>query len=286
MRLEGFQPSRTLDNSQHSPPGTSTATGGTPVGHMGGTPMPRTIRLDACGLQCPGPIVKLSAALKDARDGDVVEIRTTDPAFAGDIDGFCRRTGHVFLGCSHEKGVATARIQKAERSPGACAAAGTPAAADRTGKNFILFSGDLDKAIATFIMANAAAAMGRKVSIFFTFWGLNILRKPKPAKVKKDFISTMFGWMMPRGSRKLGLSKMNMGGLGAKMIRTVMKKKQVDSLEELITMARQNGVELVACTMSMDVMGLHPEELIEGIKPAGAAAMLAHAEESDMSLFV
>ena len=281
-RDAGVPPAQTPANTQHVP--------SRPDQRGRDARVTTTIRLDACGLQCPGPIMKLAVALKDARHGDVVEIRTTDPAFAGDIDGYCRRTGHVFLGCGHEKGVATARIQKAAPPPAANTTAEatppTPAPAGGNGKNFILFSGDLDKAIATFIMANAAAAMGRKVSIFFTFWGLNVLRKPKPPAVKKDLISRMFGWMMPRGSKKLALSSMNMGGLGAKMIRAIMKKKHVDSLEDLIAAARQNGVELVACSMSMDVMGLKPEELIDGIQSGGAAAMLAHAEESDMSLFI
>jgi peroxiredoxin family protein len=153
-------------------------------------------------------------------------------------------------------------------------------------KNIIVFSGDLDKAIASFIIANASAAMGRKVSMFFTFWGLNILRKPEKVPVRKDVISKMFGFMMPRGSRKLGLSKMNMGGIGPKMIRSVMKNKNIDSLESLIQASIDNGVELIACTMSMDVMGIKMEELIDGVKPGGAAAMLANAEESDMSLFI
>ena len=122
--------------------------------------------------------------------------------------------------------------------------------------------------------------------MFFTFWGLNILRKPAKVSVKKDFISTMFGKMMPRGAGKLSLSKMNMGGMGAKMIRTVMKNKNVDSLEDLIKASLENGVELVACSMSMDVMGLKIEELIDGVKMGGAAAMIANAEESDMSLII
>ena len=240
----------------------------------------QTIMLDACGLQCPGPIVKLSGAVKEAKPGDVIEISTTDPAFASDIEGYCRRTGNEFLGMTSEKGVNVARIKKAQGEQNTCMAPSW------NGKNFIVFSGDLDKAIASFIMANAAAALGRKVSMFFTFWGLNILRKPEKVKVKKEFIAKMFGMMMPRGSKKLGLSKMNMGGMGAKMIRSVMKKKNVDSLEDLIAMAQGNGVELVACSMSMGVMGITTEELIDGVKLGGAAAMLAHAEESDMSLFI
>ncbi|MCL2488614.1 MAG: DsrE/DsrF/DrsH-like family protein [Oscillospiraceae bacterium] len=239
-----------------------------------------SIKIDACGLQCPGPIVKLSSALKEAQDEDIIEISTTDPAFASDIEGFCRRTGNIFIGMTGEKGVTTAKIKKMT------AAGNTSGISGDNGKNFIVFSGDLDKAIASFIMANASAALGRKVSMFFTFWGLNILRKPGKVKVKKDFLSKMFGMMMPRGSKKLKLSKMNMGGMGAKMIRSVMKKKNVDSLEDLIKMAQENGVELIACSMSMDVMGIKAEELIEGVTLGGAAAMLAHAEESDMSLFI
>ncbi|NLK46301.1 MAG: FAD-dependent oxidoreductase [Treponema sp.] len=241
----------------------------------------KLISIDACGLQCPGPIVKLSQAVKDADDGDIIEIATTDPAFASDVEGFCRRTGNVFLGMLSEKGVNKARIQK-----------GKPPVKNsmeqnaHDNKNIIVFSGDLDKAIASFIIANAAAAMGRKVSMFFTFWGLNILRKAKKQRVKKDFLSKMFGLMMPRGSKKLGLSNMNMGGMGPKMIRMVMKKKKIASLEELISQAQQSGVDLLACSMSMDVMGIKEEELIPGVKMAGAAAMLANAEESDMSLFI
>ncbi len=241
----------------------------------------KVIHIDACGLQCPGPIVKLGQALKEADVGDTIEISTTDPAFASDIEGFCRRTGHAFDGMTSDKGVSIAKITKAapdDASKNACG--------HGNGKNFIVFSGDLDKAIASFIMANAAAAMGRKVSMFFTFWGLNILRKPEKVNLKKDFMSRMFGLMMPRGSARLALSKMNMGGMGAKMIRRVMKTKHIDSLEDLIRQSQQNGVELIACAMSMDVMGIKLEELMDGVKTSGAAAMLAFAEESDMSLFI
>ncbi len=239
-----------------------------------------TIQVNACGLQCPGPIVKLAAAIKAANIGDVIEISTTDPAFASDIEGYCRRTGHVFISMVNDKGVSVAKIEKHEPLQNACNAS------TGNNKNLIIFSGDLDKAIASFIIANAAAALGRKVSLFFTFWGLNILRKNEKVAVKKDFISRMFGMMMPRGSKKLSLSKMNMGGMGAQMIRMVMKNKNVDSLEELIKLAQANGVELIACSMSMDIMGIQESELIEGVKMGGAAAMLANAEESDMSLFI
>ncbi len=241
----------------------------------------KAVRLDACGLQCPGPIVKLSAALKEAQNGEVIEISTTDPAFANDIEGFCRRTGNEFLGLESSKGISLAKIKKVEKSE-----PNSNLAVSRDKKNIIVFSGDLDKAIASFIIANAAAAMGRQVSMFFTFWGLNILRRPEKVKVQKNMVSKMFGAMMPRGSKKLKLSKMNMGGMGAKMIRGVMKEKNVDSLEDLIKLAQSNGVELIACSMSMDVMGIKEEELLDGVRLAGATAMLANAEESDMSLFI
>jgi NADPH-dependent 2,4-dienoyl-CoA reductase/sulfur reductase-like enzyme/peroxiredoxin family protein/rhodanese-related sulfurtransferase/TusA-related sulfurtransferase len=243
------------------------------------------LEINACGLQCPGPIMKLSEAIKKAENDDVIEITTTDQAFAADVEAWCRRTGNTFLGIASEKGITKASVKKGcvnTKSGGDCS---TPPS-EGNNKNIIVFSGDLDKAIASFVIANAAAAMGRKVSMFFTFWGLNILRKPTKVSVKKDFMSKMFGFMMPRGSKKLSLSKMNMAGMGPKMIRNVMKNKNVESLESLIQAAMDNGIELIACTMSMDVMGIKMEELIDGVKPGGAAAMLANAEESDMSLFI
>lgn len=153
-------------------------------------------------------------------------------------------------------------------------------------KTMIIFDGDLDKAIAAFIIANGAAAMGNKVNMFFTFWGLNILRKNEPVSVQKDIVSKMFGFMMPRGSKKLSLSKMNMFGIGAKMIRSVMKKQNVYSLEELIKQATKAGVNLVACQMSMDVMGITKEELLDNVTIGGVATMLEDSDRSNMNLFI
>lgn len=247
------------------------------------------IQVDAAGLQCPGPILSLAKAVKEANENDIIEIKTTDPAFISDSKAFCKRTGNTYIGMESEKGISVTTIQKGSRQEGSserCDDTGCVVPGGNNSKNIIVFSGDLDKAIASFIIANAAAAMGRKVTMFFTFWGLNMLRKPKKIKVKKNFISKMFAMMMPRGSGKLKLSNMNMMGMGAKMIRKVMKGKNISSLEDLIQSAMENGVELVACTMSMDVMGIKQEELIDGVKMGGAAAMLANAEESDMSLFI
>jgi peroxiredoxin family protein len=167
-----------------------------------------------------------------------------------------------------------------------CSQGSTAPIKEMNDKTMVVFSGDLDKALASFIIANGAAAMGRKVTMFFTFWGLNILRKEDSPAVEKSMVEKMFGWMMPKGSKKLKLSKMNMGGMGTKMMRMVMQDKNVSSLEDLIRQAMSNGVEMVACTMSMDVMGIKEEELIDGVKLAGVANMLAAAEESDTNLFI
>lgn len=153
-------------------------------------------------------------------------------------------------------------------------------------KTIIMFSGELDKAMAGFIIANGAAAMGDDVTIFFTFWGLNILRKPENIPVKKSFLEGMFGWMMPRGAKKLGLSKMNFGGMGAVMMKKIMNDKRVNTLPELIESAKALGVKFIACTMSMDVMGIREEEMIDGLEFAGVATYLGEADEAGVNLFI
>jgi len=153
-------------------------------------------------------------------------------------------------------------------------------------KTIVMFSGDLDKVMAGLIIANGAAAMGSEVTMFFTFWGINVLRKAKKIKVKKDFMEKMFGWMMPRGAEKLGLSKMNFGGMGALMMKDIMKKKNVNTLPELIESAQMMGVKMIVCTMSMDVMDIKEAELIDGLEFAGVASYLGEAEESNVNLFI
>lgn len=150
----------------------------------------------------------------------------------------------------------------------------------------VLFSGDLDKAIAAFIIANGAAAYDHDVTIFFTFWGLNTMRKDEVVPVKKGFLEKAFGWMMPRGANKLGLSKMNMMGMGPEMIKHVMKKHNALSLPQLIELAQEQGVKLVACTMTMDLLGLQKEELIDGMEYAGVAAYLGDANQAKVNLFI
>lgn len=150
----------------------------------------------------------------------------------------------------------------------------------------VLFSGDYDKAMAAYIIANGAAAYDHEVTIFHTFWGLNALRKEELVPVKKGFLEKMFGKMMPRGAEKMGLSKMNFAGVGPKMIKNVMKKHNALTLPQLIEMAQDQDVKLVARTMTMDLLGLQEKELLDDIDYAGVAAYLADAEEGNVNLFI
>ena len=152
--------------------------------------------------------------------------------------------------------------------------------------NIILFSGDYDKAMAAYIIANGAAAYDHKVTIFHTFWGINALRKQEAIEVKKGFLEKMFGKMMPRGAEKLALSNMNMAGMGPKMIKHVMKKHNALTLTQLIEMAQEQEINLVSCTMTMDLLGLQKEELLDGVQYAGVAAYLADAENGAVNLFI
>lgn len=242
----------------------------------------REFAVDACGLQCPGPILKLYDQIKQVQPGDMVVVKATDLGFANDVKAWCERTGNKLLSLEQEGKTLVARIQKG--MPPAEAPAAAPAA--QQGKTLVVFSGDLDKAIAAFIIANGAAAMGHPVTIFFTFWGLNILRRSDPPALKKPLIERMFGWMMPRGADRLTLSRMHMAGMGTAMIKWVMGKKQVDPLPTLIQTARQNGVRLIACQMTMDIMGLRKEELIDGVEVGGVATFIASSDRSNATLFI
>lgn len=150
----------------------------------------------------------------------------------------------------------------------------------------VLLSGDYDKVMAAYIIANGAAAYDHEVTIFHTFWGLNALRKDENISVEKGFLEKMFAKMMPRGVDKMGISKMNFAGLGPKLIKKVMKKHNALPLPELIEMAQEQDVKLIACTMTMDLLGLHKEELLDNIEYAGVAAYLAEAEDGNVNLFI
>jgi peroxiredoxin family protein len=151
----------------------------------------------------------------------------------------------------------------------------------------VVFSGDLDRAIAAFVIATGAAAAGLETTLFFTFWGLSIIKKKNGAAVsKRDLMQKMFAMMTPGSSESLGVSKMNYFGIGATMLRTMMKKQQVSSLEELIELARELGVRMIGCTMSMDVMGVDKAELFDGIELGGVAAFMGEAARARVSLFI
>jgi NADPH-dependent 2,4-dienoyl-CoA reductase/sulfur reductase-like enzyme/peroxiredoxin family protein/rhodanese-related sulfurtransferase/TusA-related sulfurtransferase len=240
----------------------------------------KVVEVNACGLQCPGPVMRLKQEMDGIEPGAAVSITASDPGFYSDAPAWARATGNVVLDISVEKGIVTALIEKGDAAPVAAPAGGND-------KTIIVFSGDLDKVIAGFIIANGALAMGRKVTMFFTFWGLNALRKPeKVGGLGKNIIEKAFGWMMPRGSGKLALSRMSMGGMGGMMIRGIMKSKNVPALEEMMAMAIKGGANIVACQMSMDLMGIRREELIDGVQFGGVASYLEASEKSDNNLFM
>lgn len=247
-----------------------------------------TIQVDCSGLQCPGPIMKVYETMKKINEGDVIQVSATDSGFAKDVEAWCRRTGNTLLKVEKDGKNNIVFLQKGTdvKKPEFSLEKTTAQVPASDGKTIIVFSGDMDKVLASFVIANGAAAMGRPVTMFFTFWGLNVLRKTEKQNVKKPLIDAMFGKMMPQGVSKLKLSKMNMGGMGTAMMRKVMKDKNIDSLEDLIKKAMDNGVKMIACTMSMDVMGITKEELIDGIEYAGVGTYLGDAEESNVNLFI
>ena len=242
----------------------------------------KMICVDACGMQCPGPVLKLKKEMEKLLPGQRLEITATDAGFSRDAESWCRMTGNRIVEVSSHAGKYRVVVEKAT----SCAAEAVRQEPEGKGKTFILFSDDLDKTLATFVLANGAAATGQKVTVFFTFWGLNAIKKVAKPSVKKDAFGKMFGWMMPSDSSKLGLSKMNMGGIGAKMMRHVMKRRGVDSLESLRQQAIDNGVEFIACQMSMDVMGVKKEELLDNVTVGGVATYMDRAETSNLNMFI
>lgn len=240
------------------------------------------LRLDACGLQCPGPIMQVKNAVDGMKAGQRIEVKATDPGFARDAESWCRSTGNRFVSKTSEGGYHTVVIEKRE----ACGSAVTPAAGGSRDKTFIMFSDSLDRAIATFVLANGAAATGGKVTIFFTFWGLNVIKKRRKPHVEKDIFGRMFAWMLPSDSTCLHLSKMSMLGLGDRLMRHIMRRKNISQLEELMREAVYNGVELIACQMTMDMMGISRDELIDGVTVGGVATYMERAGNSGVNLFI
>lgn len=245
---------------------------------------PRTrgvrIEVDACGLQCPGPIMRLKAEVERAPEGAQLVLRASDPGFARDVAAWCRMTGHRLLGLEEAGGVLTATVEKAGQKPATTVQSGPK------GATFIVFSDDLDRALATFVLANGAAASGKATTLFFTFWGLSVLKRAAKPPVRKDLLGRMFGWMLPAHPGRLALSRMDFLGLGRLMMKGRMKAKSVASLEAMMAAARKAGVRLVACQMSMDLMGIAREELVDGVEIGGVATYMESASASDVNLFI
>ena len=272
-------------------------------------PVP-AVKLNCCGMQCPGPLMKVNDMMKTMENGKKLAVTASDPGFVRDIRAWARKTGNTVVSSGENDEGYYAVIQKGLEGAGAGApapgapavqAAGianlrstgitapaaetAPAPAAKDGQTIIVFSGDFDKVMAAFIIANGAAAMGKKVTMFFTFWGLTALLKPEKT-VKKSGMEKMFGAMLPRGVDELGLSRMNMAGMGGKMMKKIMAEKNVNSLDHLIREAVRQGVTMMACTMSMDVMGIKKEELIDGVELAGVGTYLGAAEDASSNLFI
>ena len=248
------------------------------------------IHLDACGLQCPGPILKVKEKIDKMSIGQKMEIEASDFGFGADLAAWCQNTGNTLLSNKIENGKVLATIVKGKSSISESEMKDLPSLGQegvlketKDGATMVVFSGDLDKALASMIIASGAAAYGKKVTIFFTFWGLSILKKQK---VKKSGLAKLFDIMLPSKANNLPLSRMNMGGMGASMIKYIMKQKNVDSLPDMIEQAHQLGVKFVACTMSMDLMGIEKEELFDFVEYGGVATFIGDSEQANMQLFI
>ena len=244
------------------------------------------VNLDCSGLACPGPIMKLTENMRSLTPGDEIVVHVSDPGFANDAPAWARRNGHQLLAIEPEGPGYVATMRKGGVVAPTLQAATAPAVTKPGKTSFVIFSGDLDKVLAAFIIANGAIAMGDEVSMFFTFWGLNSLRRPNPPKRDRKAIDKMFATMMPSGAGSMPLSQMNMLGAGAAMIKKVMKDNSVASLPELIKSAQTGGARLIACTMTMDLLGIAETDLMEGVELGGVATFLGEASESTTTLFI
>lgn len=238
-----------------------------------------SIVVDVRSLQCPGPVVRLKKELDGLGVGATIKVLGA-PGFASDLNGWAQSSGNKVLKLEQKADHLVAVVRK-----GAVALAAVPGSGLNAGA-MVLFSNDLDKALAALIIATGMAAAGMQVSIFFTFWGLSVLRKNLGPQVKKSLLNRMFGFMLPKGASKLALSKMHMAGMGTAMMKHVMASQNVASLPEMLHNARAMGVKFIACDMAMGVMGITREELIEVDEVAGVATFIARAKESGPTLFI
>ncbi len=247
------------------------------------------VTIDACGLQCPGPILRLKTTFDNLNPGQIVEVKATDPGFKKDVSAWVNLTKNTLISLTESSGIITAKIQKgmALMSPSVSQSlAKNQSISNLNDSTIIVFSDDMDKALASFVLALGAASTGRKVTMFFTFWGLSVIKKRKKSKVKKDFMGKMFSLMLPKHSGKLHLSKLNMLNMGPMMMKMRMKQKNVDQLDKMIQQAIDAGIVFVACQMSMDIMGVKKEELLDNVKIGGVATYMEAAATSSLNLFI
>ncbi len=237
--------------------------------------------LNACGLQCPGPIMATSKKMDELKPGETLEIRVTDSGFIEDIKSWCEKCGNELVSQTRENNTYIVVIKKTENQ-----SCHIDTAQNKDNGTIVMFSGDMDKALAAMIIAQGAQAMGKQMTVFFTFWGLNMLRKSGSVDVDKTNFEKMFGAMMPKGAEKLSLSTMNMGGMGTKMIDKRMADKNVPDLKTQMLNAQEAGVKFIACTMSMDLMGIKEEELIDGVDFGGVAKYVGESSGADLTLFI
>ena len=247
------------------------------------------VEVDARGLQCPGPILKVKQEIDRMENGQQLSIQVSDFGFSADIAAWCKNTGNTLVSTDIQGSQVVALITKGQavatdqQLPDLSKAQEGVLHETKDGATMVVFSGDMDKVLASMIIASGAAAMGKNVTIFFTFWGLSALKK---RAIKKRGMAKMFDMMLPKGAQSMPISSMNMGGMGAKMMKHIMKEKNVDSLETMIGKASDLGVKFVACTMSMDIMGIEKAELYDFVEYGGVATYLGDSEASNLNLFI
>lgn len=246
---------------------------------------PDRVKVEASGLQCPGPLLKVNEVMSQLEPGQQLEMTVTDFGFCTDVEAWAKKTGNTVLKNEilEERVVVVIRKSAPQAKP---SAEGHQMVETKNGATLVVFSGDMDKALASFIIATGAKSMGKEVTMFFTFWGLNVIKDPAAPKKDKKRLDRAFSMMMPKSAAKLPVSKMNMFGLGSKMIRYVMQKKKVDALTEMIDKADQLGIKMVACTMSMDIMAIEADELLPNVNFGGVGTYLGDAENGNLNLFI
>lgn len=250
------------------------------------------VELDVRGLACPGPVMRLTQTISGVPDGTRIHLLAPS-TFEGDLRRWAEANGHGLDQLAALSDGIEAVVTKGGAAQGPATRPATPAPtcpsaplpAPPAKMAIVVFSNDLDRALAALILANGFAATGTQVSLFFTFWGLSILRKNPAPRTKKTFLAKMFAWMLPCGAKKLALSKLDMMGLGRGLMKDLMRKQHVPSLDDLIASAHDAGVKFLACEMAMNLMGFSADELAPVDEVVGVATFAAVAKASG-TLFI